>query len=55
MYPAGVTTLDPRDPGFHPYHSRRGVYHKDAAYHNGAVWPWLNGIAMQRMLELVWC
>ena len=29
-----------------------GYYHKDAAYHNGAVWPWLNGIAMQRMIEL---
>jgi glycogen debranching enzyme len=52
VYPWGVTTLDPRDPGFHPYHLAPGVYHKDAAYHNGAVWPWLNGIAMQRMLEL---
>jgi hypothetical protein len=29
-----------------------GHYHKDAAYHNGAVWPWLNGIAIQRMIEL---
>jgi len=52
VYPWGVTTLDPRDPGFHPYHLAPGLYHKDAAYHNGAVWPWLNGIAMQRMLEL---
>jgi glycogen debranching enzyme len=50
VYPWGVTTLDPRDPGFHPYHLAPGVYHKDAAYHNGAVWPWLNGIAMQHML-----
>jgi glycogen debranching enzyme len=50
VYPWGVTTLDPSDPGFHPYHLAPGVYHKDAAYHNGAVWPWLNGIAMQHML-----
>jgi hypothetical protein len=51
VYPWGVSTLDQADPGFHPYHVAPGHYHKDAAYHNGAVWPWLNGIAMQRMLE----
>jgi hypothetical protein len=47
-----VATLDQADPGFHPYHVAPEHYHKDAAYHNGAVWPWLNGIAMQRMIEL---
>ena len=26
-------------------------YHKDDAYHNGTVWLWLNGQAMQRMVE----
>ena len=52
VYPWGVATLDQDDPGFHPYHVAPGHYHKDAAYHNGAVWPWLNGIAIQRMLEL---
>ncbi len=52
VYPWGVATLDQGDPGFHPYHVAPGHYHKDAAYHNGAVWPWLNGIAMQRMIEL---
>lgn len=52
VYPWGVATLDQGDPGFHPYHVAPGHYHKDAAYHNGAVWPWLNGIAMQRMLEM---
>jgi glycogen debranching enzyme len=51
-YPWGVATLDQGDPGFHPYHVAPRHYHKDAAYHNGAVWPWLNGIAIQRMLEL---
>ena len=52
VFPWGVATLDQADPDFHPYHLAPGHYHKDAAYHNGAVWPWLNGIAMQRMLEL---
>ena len=51
-YPWGVATLDQGDPDFHPYHVAPEHYHKDAAYHNGAVWPWLNGIAMQRMIEL---
>jgi hypothetical protein len=52
VYPWGVATLDQGDPHFHPYHLAPGHYHKDAAYHNGAVWPWLNGIAIQRMIEL---
>jgi glycogen debranching enzyme len=51
VYPWGVATLDQVDPNFHPYHFAPERYHKDAAYHNGAVWPWLNGIAMQGMLE----
>jgi Amylo-alpha-1,6-glucosidase len=52
VYPWGVATLGQDDPDFHPYHLAPEHYHKDAAYHNGAVWPWLNGIAMQRMIEL---
>ena len=51
VYPWGVSTLDQNDPFFHPYHLAAGAYHKDEAYHNGTVWPWLNGIAMQRMIE----
>lgn len=51
VYPWGTSTLEQRDPRFHPYHLAPGRYHKDAAYHNGTVWPWLNGIAMQRMIE----
>lgn len=50
VYPWGVATLARHDPQFHPYH-HSPAYHKDAAYHRGTVWPWLNGIAMQRMLE----
>lgn len=50
VFPWGVSTLDPADRRFHRYHLAPGQ-HKDAAYHNGTVWQWLNGIAMQRMLE----
>ncbi|MGI4760229.1 MAG: amylo-alpha-1,6-glucosidase [Janthinobacterium lividum] len=50
VYPWGVATLARHDPQFHPYHLAP-EYHKDAAYHRGTVWPWLNGIAMQRMIE----
>jgi glycogen debranching enzyme len=51
VYPWGVATLDSADPFFHPYHVEWERWHKDEAYHNGTVWPWLNGIAMQRMIE----
>lgn len=51
VYPWGVSTLDQDDPFFHPYHLATEIYPKDEAYHNGTVWPWLNGIAMQRMIE----
>jgi hypothetical protein len=51
VYPWGTSTLDAADPNFHPYHLAWEHYHKDAAYHNGTVWPWLDGIAMQRMVE----
>lgn len=50
VYPWGVASLAQRDPDFHPYHEDPR-WHKDAAYHNGTVWLWNNGIAMQRLLE----
>jgi glycogen debranching enzyme len=52
VYPWGVASLAAGDPFFHPYHLAPAHYHKDQAYHNGTVWLWNNGIAMQRMIEL---
>jgi glycogen debranching enzyme len=49
-YPWGVATLSQDDPDFHPYHEHWHYYHKDAAYHNGTVWPWLNGALMSMLL-----
>ena len=51
VYPWGVASLDQNDDNFHPYHEQWHRYHKDDAYHNGTIWLWNNGIAMQRMIE----
>lgn len=51
VYPWGVSSLAQTDPQFHPQHENWHYYHKDDAYHNGTVWLWNNGIAMQRMIE----
>lgn len=51
VYPWGVSSLDQADEQFHPYHEQWRRYHKDDAYHNGTIWLWNNGMAMQRMIE----
>lgn len=51
VYPWGVATLSQEDPDFYPYHEHWHYYHKDAAYHNGTVWPWLNGVAIEALLN----
>lgn len=51
VYPWGVASLTQWDNQFHPQHENWHYYHKDDAYHNGTVWLWNNGIAMQRMIE----
>lgn len=51
VYPWGVSSLAQWDLQFHPQHENWHYYHKDDAYHNGTVWLWNNGIAMQRMIE----
>lgn len=51
VYPWGVASLSQNDPDFHPYHENWNYYHKDDAYHNGTVWLWNNGMAMQRLIE----
>lgn len=51
VYPWGVASLAQWDLQFHPQHENWDYYHKDDAYHNGTVWLWNNGIAMQRMIE----
>lgn len=52
VYPWGVGSLNQLDDNFHPQHENWHYYHKDDAYHNGTVWLWNNGHAMQRMIEM---
>ncbi len=40
--PLGLRSLSPDDPRYRPYH-RGGPAERDAAYHQGTVWPWLIG------------
>jgi glycogen debranching enzyme len=42
-YTYGVASLSEEDDNFHPYHQYPPYYPKDAAYHNGTVWTWLQG------------
>ena len=42
-YDYGVASLSQDDSNFHPYHQYAPFYPKDAAYHNGTVWTWLQG------------
>jgi glycogen debranching enzyme len=51
-YAYGVASLSQDDPNFHPYHQDEPYYPKDAAYHNGTVWTWLQGPLIS---ELCYC
>ncbi len=46
VYEHGTATLAQSDSNFHPFHEYPPYYVKDAAYHNGIVWTWLNGAAI---------
>ena len=45
----GVRTLSPNDPGYKETHDESGENH-DYSYHNGDVWPWLSGTAIEASL-----
>jgi predicted glycogen debranching enzyme len=40
--PIGLRSLAPGEPGYAPYY-KGDVWHRDTAYHQGTVWPWLIG------------
>lgn len=50
-YPYGVASLSQDDPNFHPYHQHPPFYPKDAAYHNGTVWTWLQGPVISALCD----
>jgi predicted glycogen debranching enzyme len=51
LTPAGLRTLSPADPGYHGRYAG-GPYQRDAAYHNGMVWPWLIGPFLEAYLRV---
>lgn len=53
-YVHGVASLSQEDDGFHPYHQNPAVYPKDAAYHNGTVWTWLQGPVISELCRRGW-
>ncbi|HWE51255.1 MAG TPA: amylo-alpha-1,6-glucosidase [Bryobacteraceae bacterium] len=42
LTPVGLRTLSPKDSRYCPHYEGPG-YQRDAAYHQGTVWPWLMG------------
>ncbi len=58
-YEYGVVSLSLDDDNFHPYHQYDPYYPKDAAYHNGTVWTWVQGEVISELChfgkhELAW-
>ncbi|HET9238294.1 MAG TPA: amylo-alpha-1,6-glucosidase [Oligoflexus sp.] len=49
--PYGLRTLSPEDPAFVPFY-QGGPKERDAAYHQGTVWPWLISPYMKAVLKV---
>lgn len=48
--PVGVRTLSPDDPDYCPVYAGT-LMDRDAAYHNGTVWPWMLGPACEALMR----
>jgi predicted glycogen debranching enzyme len=51
LTPLGLRTLSPSEPGYRPAY-QGGPAERDAAYHQGLVWPWLVGPFVDACLSL---
>jgi predicted glycogen debranching enzyme len=51
LTPVGLRTLAPGEAGYRPFY-RGGPAERDAAYHQGLVWPWLLGPFIDAYLSL---
>jgi predicted glycogen debranching enzyme len=51
LTPVGLRTLAPGEAGYQPFY-RGGPAERDAAYHQGLVWPWLLGPFIDSYLNL---
>ncbi len=50
LTPLGLRSLAPGEPGYAPHYGG-GVRERDAAYHQGTVWPWLIGAFVEAWLR----
>ena len=53
LTPFGLRTLSPDDPGYRGRYEG-GPAERDAAYHQGTVWPWLLGHYTDALLRVAW-
>jgi predicted glycogen debranching enzyme len=51
LTPVGLRTLNRADPNFKPHYSGAQVQ-RDAAYHNGTIWPWPLGAFLEAYLRV---
>jgi len=51
LTPYGLRTLAPGDPQFRARYTG-DQFHRDAAYHNGTIWPWLIGPFLEAYLRV---
>ena len=51
LTPLGLRSLSPGDPAYRPHH-HGSVAERDAAYHEGTVWPWLIGPYIDAALQV---
>lgn len=51
LTPYGLRTLDRADPDYHGRYEGT-LFQRDAAYHNGTVWPWLIGPYAEAVLRV---
>jgi glycogen debranching enzyme len=51
LTPYGLRTLDRDDPGYRGRYEG-DLFQRDAAYHNGTVWPWLIGSYCEALLRV---
>jgi predicted glycogen debranching enzyme len=51
LTPMGLRTLDSSDPGYKARYEG-SLWDRDAAYHNGTVWPWLIGPYCEAVLRV---
>lgn len=53
LTPYGLRTLSPRNPDYRG-HCEGNQARRDAAYHQGTVWPWLLGAYGEALLKTAW-